>query len=154
MALRQTAAARVVEIDFQIPTLIVDLGDADDRFAAVSEEKVTAQREYDAAKKAVEHEKNIITEALLGQVAGTKITQAEIDRKLKSELFNNDVFRDLEDKLFLAKVRLDDVTSAFELVRIHHRTLVSQLGAASAALNFMSASKTARAIALQNLTDV
>jgi hypothetical protein len=154
--MRQTAATRVVEMDFQIPALIADLRDANETYATASEAKLLAQREHDIAKLAVDHEKSVITDGLVTHLTSTnaKITQAEIDRKVKSELFNNDPYRDLEDKAGQKKLELDEATALYEQARIHHRTLVAQLNAASAALNFMSSSKTARAVALQNLSDL
>jgi hypothetical protein len=156
MTLRQTAAARLINEDFQIQGRIGDLENANEAFSIADEQRLTAQREYDKRKAKVDHEKQVITEGLTSHLlsSAAKVTQAEIDRKVKSELFDNDVYRDLEEKLAEAKWKLDEASSAYEMARIHHRTVVTILNASAAAINFLSASKTARAIALQNLADV
>lgn len=156
MTTRQTAAARRVEIEYEVPARIADLADANEAFAAKVEQKLVAQREYDNRKAKLDHEKQVIAEGVAATCYrnNTKVTQAEIDRKVKSELFDNDVYRDLEEKANEAKRKLDEAVAEYEVARIHHRTLVTQTTAAAAALNFLSASRTARAIALQNINDL
>jgi hypothetical protein len=156
MTLRQTAAARLITEDFQIQGRIGDLENAAEAFSIADDQRLTAQREYDKRKAKLDHEKQVITEGLTTHLTSgsAKVTQAEIDRKVKSELFDNDVYRDLEEKLGEAKWKLDEANSSYETARIHHRTLVTILNSSAAAINFLSASKTARAIALQNLSDV
>lgn len=154
--MRQTAATRVVEMDFEVPAKIADLNATSEEFYEANTARLNAQKAYDDAKRALDHERQGLAEAVTSTCysSNPKVTQAEIDRKLKSELHNNPVYRDLDEQAFLAKYELDRATSEYEAARIQHRTIVSQLNASSAALNFMSSSKTARAIALQNLSDL
>lgn len=156
MATRQTAAARVVTDEYEIPNLIETLKTAFNEFSLASDARLAAQRIYDAAKNNVDGEKSAITERVidLAYQANAKVSQAEIDRKVKSELFENAAYRKYDEALYQAKRGLDEASSAYEVARILHRTLVTQLNAASAALNFLASSKTARAAALASIADL
>lgn len=149
MTTRQTAAARVVSDEYSIPGLIADLANAD-------EARLTAQRSYDTSKRDLEEVRLGITDAVIAEAYKTspKVTQAEIDRNVKAGLRASDGYRSIENETHKAKQVLDEASSAYEVARIHHRTVVTQLNAASSALRFLAASKTARAVALAQLADL
>lgn len=156
MTTRQTAAARVVSDEYSIPGLIADLANADEAFSIADEARLTAQRSYDTSKRDLEEVRLGITDAVIAEAYKTspKVTQAEIDRNVKAGLRASDGYRSIENETHKAKQVLDEASSAYEVARIHHRTVVTQLNAASSALRFLAASKTARAVALAQLADL
>lgn len=154
--LKSTAATRVVTEDFEVPEKIERLDAELNAFVAASAARLEAQQAYDDAKrKAQDYEDVYLTQYIDKFIENNqKVPQAAIDREAKRWRATDKRLDDLNNEVFNAKQELDRATHEYEMARYSHRTLVAQLSAAAASLNFMGHSKAARSTALSILGDL
>lgn len=155
-SVRPTAANRFVFDDLQVGTLMEQLDGAHGALSAEIELLARAKQDYDIAKSYLDERRTEITLGVAERLlAGEpKTAQAVIDRTVKAELAGDESYVQREQKVLEEKNDLDDVQGAHDSAKSHQRTLLAKAQLTAATLQFLGASKTARATALANLADL
>jgi hypothetical protein len=154
---RSTAATRLLFEDFEVDKVIQQLEESNARFAEAVDKLRLAKNNTIESQLEVDSRTQVLTNRVTAAIQASpniKVSQAEIDRRIKQELGHDEALDGLKNELVDSKLALDLAQAAFDAEKIQHRTLTTKANLVTASLNFLGASKTARAAALAHLSEV
>lgn len=153
---RSTAANRFVFDDLGVRDLMESLDGAHEQLGGEIESLSQARQNYDIAKSYLEDRRTEVTVSLVEKLTAddSKLSQAAIDRAVKATLACDELVIEREQKVLEEKNDLDDAQGNHDAAKSNQRTLLAKAQLTAATLQFLSASKTARATALAHLADL
>lgn len=154
--MRRTAATRVVLEDFDVPGLRDKIGAAVSLHETYALALTNAQQSYEGLRRETDELADLIAQEVIDTAnnTGEKVSQAEIDRRIKSAQSNDERLSEGRTNLSLQKETLDGVVNDERHARYALRGLIAEAELVTASLGFMAASKQARAAALAELRDL
>jgi hypothetical protein len=158
-SLRRTAAMRFVLDEMNVADLMQRLEEAHEivgGLGGTAEKLAGAHQDYDMAKSYLEARRAELTlETAADVLAGDpKASQASIDRAVKAVLATDKGYLEKDERVLEEKNDLDDAQGNHDAAKSNQRTLLAKAQLTAATLQFLSASKTARATALAHLADL
>lgn len=155
-SLRKTAALRFVLDEMQVTDLMERLDGSHESLGMECERLSQAKQNYDIAKSYLEERRNEITMSLVEKLTDgdPKLSQAAIDRAVKAELISDELMIEREQKVLEEKNDLDDAQGDFDAAKSNQRVLLAKAQLTASTLQYLSASKTARATALAHMADL
>lgn len=155
-SIRQTAAIKFVFDDMKVAEIFEALDGANESLGTAIEGLATAKQNYDIAKGYLDDQRNYLTLTITEKVLAEdpKTSQAAIDRAIKTSMLTDELYVQREQKVLEEKNDLDDAQGNHDVEKSNQRTLLAQAQLVGATLQYLSASKTARATAMAHLADL
>ena len=156
MALRNTAANRVVTEDMQIPALVSELDEAMLTITAIGRDKLVKSEQVEALKAEIT---DLIIQVERHTIAGlesrdAKVTQEAIKRAVKQAIEDDSEIQAKQANLVMQRQELERLNLDYDEARYEHRGAIAKLNAAAASLNFLGESKSARALVASILREI
>lgn len=150
---RRSAALKFVEEDLKLPAAMERLHEINDGLIDAVQNQLVWKTEYDNYRVALDERVIEITleVAERERTANPKVAQAAIDRAITEFQASDEYYCKQLGNVQRTRVRLDEANANWEMARHSHRSIITQINAMIAQLNYLTASKQASSAAFAQL---